>query len=231
MKSTNASQFTSSYKDWNKAQEQQVADSIDKEVSSYIPDDDFYTEAFKAYVSENISNLWTEFENGLMYCESPIEKMMMAALAIVGGRQVFVGFKVKKMYFGRDVESSAEHLLIAPQAELGSYRVDFLLTMTIIAPKFELIDGESKATGDNKVIKQMILECDGHDYHERTKEQAKNDRTRDRTLQQLGYLVFRYTGSEIWEDVFKCAQDAVNTLYKQTNDEAWGFKDEKTQTD
>lgn len=200
-------------------------------MGSYIPDDEFYTEAFKAYVSENIFTLWTEFENGLMYCESPIEKMMAAALSIVGGKQLGVRFKVKNVYYGREVRSSIEHLLIEPQAQLGEYRVDFLLTMNITAPRFEMVEGESRATGENTVTKQMILECDGHDYHERTKEQAKNDRTRDRTLQQLGYLVFRYTGSEIWEDVFKCAQDAVGALFKQANDEAWGFKDEKTQTD
>jgi very-short-patch-repair endonuclease len=43
----------------------------------------------------------------------------------------------------------------------------------------------------------IAIECDGHDFHERTKQQAARDRKRDRTLQALGYVVLRFTGSEI----------------------------------
>ena len=48
--------------------------------------------------------------------------------------------------------------------------------------------------------KQLIVECDGHDFHERTKEQAAKDKARDRQAQLAGYTVFRYTGSELWRD-------------------------------
>lgn len=41
------------------------------------------------------------------------------------------------------------------------------------------------------------LECDGHDYHERTPEQASHDKERDRELQKLGWFVARYTGRDI----------------------------------
>ena len=33
------------------------------------------------------------------------------------------------------------------------------------------------------------MECDGHDFHERTKEQASSDKKRDRSLQAAGFLV------------------------------------------
>jgi very-short-patch-repair endonuclease len=71
----------------------------------------------------------------------------------------------------------------------------------------------------------MVVECDGHDFHERieddqartrgltpTKEQARRDRERDRLLQSFGFLVYRYTGREIWEDVFTCATQALDSL-------------------
>ena len=58
----------------------------------------------------------------------------------------------------------------------------------------------------------MVLECDGHDFHERTKLQAKRDRGRDRNLQSFGFLVYRYTGQEIWQDVFACATQAIDSL-------------------
>lgn len=59
-----------------------------------------------------------------------------------------------------------------------------------------------------------IVECDGHDYHERTKEQAARDRSRDRAFQSIGIPVFRFTGSEIHEDATKCAREVVRYLEK-----------------
>lgn len=48
-------------------------------------------------------------------------------------------------------------------------------------------------------VTMVAVECDGHEFHERTKEQAQHDRSRDRYFQMQGLTVFRYTGSEIWK--------------------------------
>jgi Protein of unknown function (DUF559) len=58
----------------------------------------------------------------------------------------------------------------------------------------------------------VIIECDGHAFHEKTPNQAQRDKERDRNLQKLGYKVFHYTGREIWQDVFKCAHEAVKSI-------------------
>lgn len=55
----------------------------------------------------------------------------------------------------------------------------------------------------------IVVECDGHDYHERTKEQAAHDRKRDRAMTEAGITVLRYTGSEIWRNPFACAQQTI----------------------
>jgi hypothetical protein len=148
---------------------------------------------------------------GLTMCETPIEVPMLSALFIVGGA---LGARAT-LVCGDEVigeEEALPRLSIEPQAELGEHRVDFLLTLH--HPTMEmntLPDGTPRPT--QKVLKRrMIVECDGHDFHDRTKEQARKDRSRDRILQTLGYRVFRYTGSEIWSDVFKCAHQAVVTL-------------------
>ena len=75
------------------------------------------------------------------------------------------------------------------QVPIDRYRVDFLVSV-----KDE--DGH---------VHKMVVECCGHDFHERTKEQAKHDRARDRRLQELGYVVYRFTGSELYSDPIKCA--------------------------
>lgn len=54
--------------------------------------------------------------------------------------------------------------------------------------------------------KKICIYTDGHTYHERTEYQAVRDRSIDRELQNLGYIVLRYTTSEIkqkLEDVVK----------------------------
>lgn len=58
----------------------------------------------------------------------------------------------------------------------------------------------------------LVVECDGHEFHERTKEQAAKDRSRDRRLQEAGYRIHRYTGSEIYRDAYKCASDSLISL-------------------
>lgn len=60
----------------------------------------------------------------------------------------------------------------------------------------------------------MVVECDGHEYHCRTKEQAQRNRFRDRSIQGMGTMVFRYTGAEIWRDVFECVKETVGILMK-----------------
>lgn len=64
---------------------------------------------------------------------------------------------------------------------------------------------------NNKWI-SMIVECDGHDFHEKTKEQAIRDRSFDRRAQDAGYTIFRFTGSEIWNKPCECAESVIQWI-------------------
>lgn len=65
-------------------------------------------------------------------------------------------------------------------------------------------------TSDKKV--KLIIECDGYEFHKKTKEQVIRDNRRDRACQIEGYKVFRYSGSEIYEDPLACVDDIVRIL-------------------
>lgn len=82
---------------------------------------------------------------------------------------------------------------VVPQVVVAQYRADFV----IYHPK-----GLVGLSG-------IIVECDGHDFHERTKEQAVRDKSRDRDLQEAGFKVMRFAGSEVWADAFECASQAI----------------------
>ncbi|CAB4949674.1 unannotated protein [freshwater metagenome] len=86
-------------------------------------------------------------------------------------------------------------LIVEPQAQLEGWRVDFL----VHAWETGRISGKEQ-------WRRLIVECDGHAFHERTKEQAARDRSRDREFQLRGYTVLRFTGSEIHNDPLGCAR-------------------------
>lgn len=67
--------------------------------------------------------------------------------------------------------------------------------------------------GHIRDIVMFDVEVDGHDYHERTKEQASSDRERDRTLQRNGYAVIRFTGGDVFRDASRCVIDTMNAIY------------------
>lgn len=60
----------------------------------------------------------------------------------------------------------------------------------------------------------FVIECDGHDFHEKTKEQAQRDKERDRELLLKGIIPIHFAGSEIVGDPAKCAHKAFEIIYK-----------------
>lgn len=59
---------------------------------------------------------------------------------------------------------------------------------------------------------KIVIECDGHDFHEKTKEQAARDKRRDREMTLSGYKVLRYTGSEIVSDPEQIISDIYDIM-------------------
>jgi hypothetical protein len=65
-------------------------------------------------------------------------------------------------------------------------------------------------------ITHVAVEIDGHEFHDRTKEQAAKDRARDRWLLSDHFgpdAVIRFTGSEVFSDPSRCAQEAFLCAY------------------
>lgn len=62
----------------------------------------------------------------------------------------------------------------------------------------------------------IIVECDGHNFHEKTKEQVAYGNERDLALMEAGYHVIHFSGSQIFNDPIKCATDVINFAKKVT---------------
>jgi len=115
--------------------------------------------------------------------ESPMEALL------------FAGWELMISYNG---VSPGAGLKVEQQAQVGPYRADFLFTVNEIE------------TGNPK---QLVVEVDGHDFHERTKEQAAHDKRRDRWMAEQHYAVMRFTGSEVWANPFACAEEVISRLH------------------
>lgn len=124
-------------------------------------------------------------------CESPIELRFALAfslfMALIEGRPWPKKFE--------NVEPRPR-VIIEPQAKFGQYRADFLIYYA---------GTPTRQCG-------IVVECDGHEFHEKTKEQAARDKARDRALQSRWAKVLRFTGSEIHRKPFECASEAFGAL-------------------
>jgi very-short-patch-repair endonuclease len=129
-------------------------------------------------------------------CESPIEVMLASALlvgSLLADGATKRGSPFIQVQKQADVDMSAAMIVLVPQYSWNKYRIDFALF-------------------SEKVDLPIFVECDGHDFHERTKEQAARDRSKDRAIQSAGYTVLRFTGSEIYRAPERCALQIIDVL-------------------
>lgn len=166
--------------------------------------------------------------NLLELVDSPIEAAYLLSL-ILCARNEFMQIEIRGQPAGSRfpvhacfaAPESDDSLLILPQAHIGDYRVDYLLRFTRIRRygwNDKSCDDGSSKIAETIVERQIIVECDGHEFHERTKDQARRDKKRDRRLQALGFPVYRYTGSEIYESAIDCAVETMNALMSSCGD-------------
>lgn len=55
--------------------------------------------------------------------------------------------------------------------------------------------------------RQLVVECDGAEFHATTKEQVERDKRRDRYCAARGICVMRFSGAEINRDPRGCAAE------------------------
>lgn len=63
--------------------------------------------------------------------------------------------------------------------------------------------------------KKIIIECDGYEFHQKTKEQVQKDNEREYNLKMAGYEILRFSGTQIYNNPFKCAEDTYNYIIKR----------------
>ncbi len=130
-------------------------------------------------------------------CESPIEKILAIALALCRfERDGLSNFNYIGQYF---------HPQVVIDCGERKYRVDFLCD-----------PGGNDDDGIRYASYPVVIECDGHDYHEKTKKQVAYNNQRDYDLKNNGYDILHFSGSQIVNDPFGCANNILDYMEKHT---------------
>lgn len=125
--------------------------------------------------------------------------------------------------------SSSEHYLdfdskfeLFPQVKnefTGKYILDFQVDFFASI----MNSHDSKYFGYEKIISEKVemqllgIEIDGHIWHEKTKEQVRRDKERERFLVSQGWKLLRFTGSEVFVDVHKSVEETLGIAYNISN--------------
>jgi hypothetical protein len=177
--------------------------------------------AFGAAVSMSMRSALIDtadrLKSAVAICESPIEARFLLALVCACAKHQ-LAISIQDSEEGLEIygcEGVHDNMLltVTPQMQLGEHRVDFALELTCHQMAAMFGTEKPKYLAEH-VSEKLVVECDGHEFHEKTAEQAKKDKSRDRELLTCGYPVMRFTGSEIYRHPLKCAEQVVHDFLK-----------------
>ena len=120
-------------------------------------------------------------------CLSPIEQILYIAFQL---------YDIKYFNKPRPYLNIQQNLICGKK----SYFVDFYIDYMILSDNLTEV----------KLKKPIVIECDGFDFHS-SKQQMNKDYARENNIKTSGYNLFRFTGSQIYNNCFDC----VEIIYKE----------------
>lgn len=142
--------------------------------------------------------------------DSPMEARMLSAIISSCGDvslRLVHGDKRQILVMG-DKDSQMHGTTIHMQREFGPYVADFVVSKYQIFP-------------DHSLYSSVVVEVDGHDFHEKTKSQASKDKKRDRFFASEGIHVLHFSGSDVFRSAGDCANEVNNFLFKNMQTQAF----------
>lgn len=131
--------------------------------------------------------------------ESPLEVVMLSAI-MAAEKSLDFGADQRGDFMRLVIESRKFKFSTKAAVPIGTYRAD--LVVEAITDLYELNAA------------RVVVECDGFNFHDRTRDQACRDRARDRYMQREGYVIARFAGDEIVERPFECAFDVYDLILR-----------------
>jgi very-short-patch-repair endonuclease len=124
--------------------------------------------------------------------QSPIEDLFWIALATIAAAERIAVNPTPEFLPGTD-PYYPHGIYCWPQAKIGRFTVDFLLST------------QHPKSG-------VVVELDGHQFHDKNKHQRSYEKARDRFLVREGYQVLHFTGSDIVRDPYQAAHEVMELM-------------------
>jgi hypothetical protein len=177
-----------------------MASSTDEKLAELRSTDEKIAALRAMYLSE----VGADFDMWMTECaESPIERLLLARMFAEGWERnspqqswtsAFGDIQDAGVgHTWKFLQSDVCPCICVMQAEVTYGRDNFRIDFAFIGMIAERGDGPIRWG-------RIAVELDGHDFHERTKEQARRDKRRDRVLAANGWLTLRFTGSDVYRD-------------------------------
>lgn len=125
-------------------------------------------------------------------CKSPIEQIFSLAFDIV--------------YFSKNLDLKT-NIYLWPQVDIHINNKHYVADFYFDTDEIGDIDAKEKF---NPL--KLVIECDGHETHNSTKAQVAKDNRRDYDLKMAGYEVLHFSGSQIYNEPFKCAEETLDFI-------------------
>lgn len=108
-----------------------------------------------------------------------------------------------------------EDICLIPQHQVKAGGRNYRLDFSVTTPNYTLLE-EARLCGIT--APHIAIELDGHDFHERTKEQVAERNERDRDLQADGWVVLHFSGSEVNAEPRECVMKAAWLARRRFNE-------------
>lgn len=139
--------------------------------------------------------MFNRFQDG--HADSPIEQIFYTAVYAVARFQHEDLDQEPQLHPDTKEWFLPPGLYMQTQKNIGKFRVDFLFEHFPWAHQKE-------------VYAPVIVELDGHAFHDKDKRQRSYEKARDRFFTKQGYRVLHFTGSDIVADPFKAAWEVFD---------------------
>lgn len=155
-----------------------------------------YFEAFREYVSTSpsvqIKERFGGVRNDFCVCYSEDDDLSEE----YSDPQKMIIFDLKHTVSWKKAYQTFSLCLNADPSPIDGYKPDFFID----EPNF--------------CVEGFAIEIDGHEWHEKTKEQAANDRRKDRAYLKNGIRPIRFTGTEVFHDPISCVRETLEIVAK-----------------
>lgn len=168
---------------------------------------DFVNQCASIAAHDTYKNFVATVTDSIRECESPIEQLFETALRLV--LQITEN-EAEFYHNGKEYVHSGVYW--SSQYQVENYRADYFMSVNRI----------------NSI--NIIVELDGHRFHEMSEKQRRYEKKRDRFFQKRGFRVFRFTGAEVVANPFKPVIECVSFLLDQPESDFYSLLTENGYT-